>query len=59
MTAAFITGTGTEIGKTFVVAALIHEFRRRGRKVTALNRWRAASIRHALPKAIPAFCSPR
>lgn len=37
MTAAFITGTGTDIGKTFVTAALIHEFRRRGRKVTALK----------------------
>lgn len=37
MTAAFVTGTGTEIGKTFVTAALIHEFRRRGRKVTALK----------------------
>ena len=37
MTAAFITGTGTEIGKTFVTAALIHEFCRRARKVTALK----------------------
>lgn len=37
MTAAFVTGTGTDIGKTFVTAALIHEFRRRGRKVTALK----------------------
>jgi len=37
MTAAFVTGTGTEVGKTFVTAALIHEFRRRGRKVTALK----------------------
>jgi dethiobiotin synthetase len=37
MTAAFVTGTGTDIGKTFVTAALIHEFRRRGRNVTALK----------------------
>jgi dethiobiotin synthetase len=37
MTAAFVTGTGTDIGKTFVTAALIREFRRRGRNVTALK----------------------
>lgn len=37
MTAVFITGTGTDIGKTFVTAALIREFRRRGRKIAALK----------------------
>ncbi|HVA12381.1 MAG TPA: dethiobiotin synthase [Stellaceae bacterium] len=37
MTAIFVTGTGTDIGKTFVTAALIHEFRRRGRKIAALK----------------------
>jgi dethiobiotin synthetase len=37
MSAFFITGTGTEIGKTFVTAALIRELRRRGRPVAALK----------------------
>jgi dethiobiotin synthetase len=37
MSAFFITGSGTEIGKTFVTAALIHELRRRGRPVAALK----------------------
>jgi dethiobiotin synthetase len=37
MSAVFVTGTGTDIGKTFVTAALIHELRRRGRKVDALK----------------------
>lgn len=37
MSAFFVTGSGTEIGKTFVTAALIHELRRRGRSVTALK----------------------
>lgn len=37
MSAFFVTGSGTEIGKTFVTAALIHELRRRGRHVTALK----------------------
>ena len=37
MSAFFITGSGTEIGKTFVTAALIHEWRRRGRKIAALK----------------------
>lgn len=37
MTAVFITGAGTDIGKTFVTAALIREFRRRGRKIAALK----------------------
>ncbi len=37
MSAVFVTGTGTEIGKTFVTAALIHELRRRGHDVDALK----------------------
>lgn len=37
MTALFVTATGTEIGKTFITAALIHELRRRGRAVDALK----------------------
>jgi len=37
MSAFFVTGSGTEIGKTFVTAALIHELSRRGRRVTALK----------------------
>jgi dethiobiotin synthetase len=37
MSAFFVTGSGTEIGKTFVTAALIHELRRRGRGVAALK----------------------
>lgn len=37
MTAVFITGAGTDIGKTFVTAALIREFRRRGRTIAALK----------------------
>jgi len=37
MSAFFVTGSGTEIGKTFVTAALIHELRRRSRHVAALK----------------------
>jgi dethiobiotin synthetase len=37
MSAFFVTGSGTEIGKTFITAALIHELRRRGRAVAALK----------------------
>lgn len=37
MTAAFVTGTGTDIGKTFVTAALIHHLRAGGREVSALK----------------------
>lgn len=37
MSAFFVTGSGTEIGKTFVTAALIGEQRRRGRAVAALK----------------------
>jgi len=37
MSAFFVTGSGTEIGKTFVTAALIHELRRRNRPIAALK----------------------
>jgi dethiobiotin synthetase len=37
MSAFFVTGSGTEIGKTFVTAALIHELRRRDRQIAALK----------------------
>jgi len=37
MSAVFVTGTGTEVGKTFVTTALIHALRRRGRSVDALK----------------------
>jgi dethiobiotin synthetase len=37
VSAIFITGSGTDIGKTFVTAALIHEYRRRGRSIAALK----------------------
>jgi len=37
MTAAFVTATGTDIGKTFVTAGLIRHFRATGRPVAALK----------------------
>lgn len=37
MTGLFITSSGTEIGKTFVTAALIHQLRAAGRLVQALK----------------------
>lgn len=37
MSAVFVAGTGTDIGKTFITVALIHELRRRGRDVDALK----------------------
>ena len=37
MSTLFVTGTGTEIGKTVVTAALCHELRTRGRPVRALK----------------------
>jgi dethiobiotin synthetase len=33
----FVTGTGTDVGKTFVTAGLIRQFRRRGRPVGAVK----------------------
>ena len=37
MSAVFVTASGTEIGKTFVACALIHQLRRGGRSVSALK----------------------
>ena len=37
MSAFFITGSGTDVGKTFVTAGLIQHWRRRGRVVEALK----------------------
>jgi dethiobiotin synthetase len=37
VSAVFITSTGTDIGKTFVTAGLIHTLRRRGRAVDAVK----------------------
>ena len=37
MTAIFITGTGTDVGKTFVAASLIRHLRRMGRLVDAIK----------------------
>ena len=37
MSAIFITGTGTEVGKTFVASSLIRLFRRMGRAVDAIK----------------------
>ncbi len=37
MSAIFITGTGTDVGKTFVAASLVRLFRRMGRDVEAIK----------------------
>jgi dethiobiotin synthetase len=37
VSAVFIAGTGTEVGKTFVTAALVHTLRRRAKPVDALK----------------------
>ena len=37
MTAIFVTGTGTDVGKTFVSAALIRHYRAQGRPVDAFK----------------------
>jgi dethiobiotin synthetase len=37
MSAIFITGTGTDVGKTFVASSLIRLFRRMGREVEAIK----------------------
>ena len=37
MSTVFVTASGTEIGKTFVACALIHQLRRGGRSVSALK----------------------
>ena len=45
MTAIFVTATGTDIGKTFVVRGLIRHLRAAGWPVEANSRWRPATIR--------------
>lgn len=37
MSAVFVTGTGTDVGKTFVACGLVAELRRRGRAVAAFK----------------------
>ncbi|HEY9346938.1 MAG TPA: dethiobiotin synthase, partial [Inquilinus sp.] len=37
MSALFVTATGTEIGKTFITAALIRYLRRQGRMARAIK----------------------
>jgi dethiobiotin synthetase len=37
VTAIFVTGTGTDVGKTFITAGLIRHFRHQGRVVSALK----------------------
>ncbi len=37
MTAIFVTGTGTDVGKTFITAGLIRHFRAAGRHVEAIK----------------------
>lgn len=37
MTAIFVTGSGTDVGKTFITAALIRHLRERGRAVDAIK----------------------
>jgi dethiobiotin synthetase len=37
MTAVFVTGTDTGVGKTFVACALAHAWRRRGRRVAVMK----------------------
>jgi dethiobiotin synthetase len=37
VSAVFVAGTGTDIGKTFVTTALVHTLRRRGKPVDALK----------------------
>ena len=59
MSAFFVTATGTDIGKTFVTAALIHELRRRGREVAALKPVVSGFDGAARRRAIPACCLPR
>ena len=37
MTAIFVTGTGTDVGKTFITAGLIRHLRAAGRPVDAIK----------------------
>ena len=53
MSALFVTGTGTDIGKTFVTAALIQELRRRGKPVDALKPVASGFNRFEAPTSDP------
>ena len=53
MTAIFITGTGTDVGKTFVAASLIRHLRRMGRTVDALK-----PVVSGFDPALPASSDP-
>jgi dethiobiotin synthetase len=48
--AVFVTATGTDVGKTFVTAGLVHNLRTRGRSVEALKPV-ASGFDHARPEA--------
>ena len=53
MTAIFITGTGTDVGKTYVAASLIRHLRRMGRTVDALK-----PVVSGFDPALPATSDP-
>ena len=53
MAAIFVTGTGTEVGKTFVTAALIRHFRAAGRAVEAIKPVVSGFDPAALPASDP------
>lgn len=53
MTAIFITGTGTDVGKTYVAASLIRHLRRMGRNVDALK-----PVVSGFDPALPASSDP-
>lgn len=53
MTAIFITGTGTDVGKTYVTAALIRHLRQMGRSVEALK-----PVVSGFDPALPATSDP-
>jgi dethiobiotin synthetase len=50
MPALFVTGTGTDIGKTYVSCALIRALKARGASSTPSSRWSAASIPRTRPQ---------
>ena len=53
MTAVFITGTGTDVGKTFVTRALIGRLRASGREVDAIKPLVSGFDPAALPASDP------
>jgi dethiobiotin synthetase len=53
VTAIFITGTGTDVGKTYVAASLIRHLRRMGRQVEALK-----PVVSGFDPALPASSDP-